>query len=44
MAAAALGHPGPAEALPEDLRARETAPRGRRAVAEFAHFGGWRGG
>jgi nitroreductase len=41
MAAIALGHPGPAAALPEDLRAREMAPRQRRAVAEFAHFGGW---
>lgn len=43
MAAIALGYPGPADALPEDLHARETAPRQRRAVAEFAHFGAWRG-
>jgi len=42
FAAIAVGYPGPADALPEDLRARETAPRQRRAVAEFVHFGGWK--
>jgi nitroreductase len=41
MAAVALGYPGSAAALPEDLRARETAPRTRRAVEEFVRFGGW---
>jgi nitroreductase len=41
-AAIAIGYPGPADALPEDLRAREQAPRQRRAVADFAFFGGWR--
>ena len=43
MAAIALGHPGAADALPEELRAREVAPRTRRPVAEFAHFGAWEG-
>jgi nitroreductase len=42
-AAIALGHPGSADALPEALRQRETAPRARRPVAEFAYFGKWGG-
>ena len=42
-AAIAVGHPGPADALPEDLMARETAPRQRRPVSEWAHFGAWGG-
>ena len=32
-----------AEALPEALAARETAPRQRRPIEDFAFFGGWRG-
>lgn len=36
-----LGYPGPAEALPEALAARETAPRVRRAIADFTHLGAW---
>lgn len=43
VAAIAVGEVGPPEALPEALAARETAPRQRRAVKEFAFFGGWRG-
>jgi len=39
MAVMAIGHPGDVDALPEDLRARELAPRGRRAVAEFVFTG-----
>lgn len=42
-AAIALGHPGPASALPEELAQRETAPRQRRPVAEWVHYGAWRG-
>jgi hypothetical protein len=41
IAAIALGHVGPAEALPEALAQRETAPRQRRPIGEFAFFGGW---
>lgn len=37
----ALGHPGPAEALPEALAARETAPRMRKPIGEFVHLGAW---
>ncbi|MBK1660130.1 nitroreductase family protein [Paracraurococcus ruber] len=43
VAAIAIGEVGPPEALPEALAARETAPRQRRPVSEFAMFGGWRG-
>jgi nitroreductase len=43
VAAIALGHVGPAEALPEALATRETAPRQRRPVGEWAYFGGWQG-
>jgi nitroreductase len=43
IAAIAVGYPGPADALPEALKARETAPRQRRKLEEFAFFGGWRG-
>jgi nitroreductase len=43
IAAIALGHVGPAEALPDALAARETAPRQRRPIGEFAFFGGWQG-
>jgi nitroreductase len=41
VSAIAVGAVGPAEALPEALAARETAPRIRRPQAEFAFFGGW---
>jgi nitroreductase len=41
VAVAALGYPGAIEDLPEDLRAREIAPRTRKALAEFVHAGGW---
>ena len=42
-AAIALGHPGAASALPEELAQRETAPRQRRPVAEWVHYGAWTG-
>ena len=35
----ALGYPGPADDLPDDLRARETATRTRRPLAETAFEG-----
>ncbi|MEN0076186.1 MAG: nitroreductase family protein [Paracraurococcus sp.] len=43
VAAIAIGEAGPPEALPEALAARETAPRQRRPIEDFAFFGGWRG-
>lgn len=43
VCAIALGHPGPAEALPDALKLRETAPRVRRKAEEFVFFGGWQG-
>jgi len=43
VCALTVGHPGPAEALPEALKQRETGPRVRRKVEEFAFFGGWQG-
>ncbi|MBX9699598.1 MAG: nitroreductase family protein [Acetobacteraceae bacterium] len=42
-AAIALGVPGPASALPEELAQRETAPRQRRPVGEWVHYGAWQG-
>jgi nitroreductase len=42
VAAIALGHVGPATALPEALAAREVAPRQRKPIAAFAFTGGWR--
>ncbi len=39
----AIGYAGTPEALPDDLKQRETAPRIRRELAEFTHFGGWKG-
>lgn len=41
LAAISVGYPGPASALPEALAQRETAPRVRRKVEEFAMFGAW---
>ncbi|WP_431272760.1 hypothetical protein [Dankookia sp. P2] len=43
VAAIAVGEPGPPEALPEVLAQRETAPRQRRPIEEFAFLGGWKG-
>lgn len=43
VAAIAVGEVGPPGALPEVLAARETAPRQRRPIEEFACFGGWKG-
>ena len=37
----AVGSPGEVADLPEDLRARETAPRLRRPLAELVHAGAW---
>lgn len=37
----AVGHEGPLDNLPEDVRARETAPRNRRPVAQWAFTGTW---
>lgn len=39
VALMAVAYPGPAEALPEPLRLRETAPRIRREIGEFVRFG-----
>jgi nitroreductase len=41
-AAIAVGHVGPASALPEALAQRETAPRTRHPISAFAHHGAWR--
>jgi nitroreductase len=37
----AVGSAGPLDILPEDVRVRETAPRVRRPVAEWAFTGAW---
>lgn len=39
LAAFAIGHVGPSSALPDDLRARELAPRARRPLAETVFEG-----
>lgn len=39
-----LGKPGPAEALPEALAQRETAPRARKPMADFVFAGAWGSG
>lgn len=44
VTALALGVPGDPEALPEDLRSRETAQRARRPVSEWAFDGAWGAG
>lgn len=36
-----VAYPGPPEVLPEPLRVREVAPRIRREIGEFVHFGVW---
>ena len=41
VAALAVGYSGDPESLPEDLRARETAPRVRKPQQEFAFTGKW---
>jgi nitroreductase len=41
IAALALGKPGPAEALPEQLAEREKAPRARKAGSEMFFAGAW---
>ncbi|GIW70753.1 MAG: hypothetical protein KatS3mg102_0295 [Planctomycetota bacterium] len=41
VAAIALGYPGDPQALPEDLRERELAPRQRRPLAETVFGGRW---
>jgi nitroreductase len=43
VAAIALGYPGAPEMLPEPQRTRETQPRVRRPVADFAVIGAWGG-
>jgi nitroreductase len=41
VTAAAIGYPGSTAALPEKMRARETAPRQRKPLEEFVFAGGW---
>lgn len=41
LAVIALGYPGDHEALPEDLRERELAPRSRKPQHEFVFAGRW---
>ncbi len=41
ITAVAVGAPGDPDALPEELAARERAPRHRRALAEFVYEGKW---
>ena len=39
MAMMAIGYPGDPESLPEDLRAKELAPRQRKPIREFVFSG-----
>ena len=41
LVAVALGYPGEPDLLPPDLKERETAPRERRKIAEFAFKERW---
>jgi nitroreductase len=41
VAAIALGYPGDAEALSEELQQREKAPRSRRSIGSFVFTGEW---
>ena len=41
VAAIALGYPAEPEILPEPFRAREVAPRSRKAITEFVFEGKW---
>ncbi|WP_223650496.1 nitroreductase family protein [Hymenobacter psoromatis] len=36
-----IGYPGPADALPDPLKERETAPRTRKPLGEIMFEGGW---
>ncbi|QKG57149.1 nitroreductase family protein [Hymenobacter sp. BRD128] len=36
-----IGYPGALDQLPDALRAREVAPRGRKPLAEYVFEGGW---
>ncbi|MEO8097683.1 MAG: nitroreductase family protein [Acidobacteriota bacterium] len=41
VAAFAIGYPGDPSSLPEDLRAKELAPRQRKPIQEFVYQGRW---
>jgi nitroreductase len=41
LAMMALGYPGNPDALPDDLRKREIAPRARKPISEFVFAGQW---
>jgi len=41
LTAIAIGYPGEVEALPEEFRSAETAPRERKPQAEFVFAGAW---
>lgn len=41
VTAVAVGFPGDVTVLPEDLQAREAAPRSRQALSEFVYEGTW---
>ena len=41
IAVIALGYPGSPDALPDDLRERETSPRDRKPIEEFVFEGRW---
>ena len=41
LAMIALGYPGTPDALPDDLREREVAPRTRKPLEEFVYEGHW---
>jgi hypothetical protein len=41
MAAIALGYPGQADSLPDDLKQKELAPRRRRPLADWVFGDTW---
>ncbi|RZL16525.1 MAG: nitroreductase [Hymenobacter sp.] len=41
VAAFTIGYPAAADAVPDDLRERELAPRARKPLAEYMFEGGW---
>lgn len=41
VAGLALGYPGDADALPENLKQRQLAARGRKAISQFVYSGRW---
>jgi nitroreductase len=41
MTGLAIGYPGDANSLPEELRKRETSPRSRKALGSFVFTGNW---